>query len=92
VFAARRLIAPWALCLSTTEADTVREWLTWASVGMERVVFKRLDDAYQPSVRGSQRYKVRETSEAIVGAVTGPLAAPRTLLLGQVRHRRPPLA
>ncbi len=35
VFASRRLSAPWALCPSTTEADVVREWLTWASVGME---------------------------------------------------------
>jgi ATP-dependent DNA ligase len=83
VFAAHRLIAPWALCPSTTEADTVREWLTWASVGMEGVVFKRLTDPYQPSVRGWEKHKVRETSEAIVGAVTGSPAAPRTLLLGR---------
>ncbi|MET7566435.1 hypothetical protein ABZS95_41250, partial [Streptomyces sp. NPDC005479] len=34
-------------------------------------------------MRGWQKYKVRETSEAIVGAVTGSLAAPRTLLLGR---------
>jgi ATP-dependent DNA ligase len=40
VFAARRLSAPWALCPSTIDADAVREWLTWASVGMEGVVFK----------------------------------------------------
>lgn len=39
LFAARRLAAPWALCPSTTEADVVREWLTWASVGMEGVIF-----------------------------------------------------
>lgn len=83
VFTARCLSAPWALCPSTTEADVVREWLTWASVGMEEVVFKRLDDAYRPSVRGWQKYKVRETSEAIVGAATGSPAAPRTLLLGR---------
>ncbi|MER5662709.1 ATP-dependent DNA ligase [Streptomyces mirabilis] len=83
VFAARQLSAPWALCPSTTEADVVRERLKWASVGMEGVVFKRLDDAYRPSVRGWQKYKVRETSEAIVGAVTGSPAAPRTLLLGR---------
>ncbi|MFJ9011704.1 hypothetical protein [Streptomyces canus] len=57
---------------STTEADVVREWLTGASVGMEGVVFKRLDDAYKPSVTGWEKYRVRETSEAIVGAVTGP--------------------
>ncbi|WP_331718607.1 hypothetical protein OG985_49455 (plasmid) [Streptomyces sp. NBC_00289] len=30
VFADRRLSAPWVLCPSTTEADTVREWLTWS--------------------------------------------------------------
>ncbi|MEU9330904.1 hypothetical protein AB0D91_45480 [Streptomyces canus] len=70
-------------CPSTTEADVVREWLTWASVGMEGVVFKRLNDVYRPSVRGWEKYKVRETSEAIVGAITGSLAVPRTLLLGR---------
>ncbi|MFF7887525.1 hypothetical protein ACH40F_40275 [Streptomyces sp. NPDC020794] len=83
VFATRRLSAPWALRPSTTEADVVSEWLTWASVEMEGVVFKRLDDAYRPSVRGWQKYKVRETSEAIVGLVTGSPATPRTLLLGR---------
>ncbi|MDO0917494.1 hypothetical protein QQM39_43890 [Streptomyces sp. DT2A-34] len=83
VFTARRLSAPRVLCPSTTEVDVVREWLTWASVGMEGVVFKRLDDAYRPSVRGWQKYKVRETSEAIVGAITGSLDVPRTLLLGR---------
>lgn len=44
VFASRRLSALWALCPSTTEADVVREWLTWASIGMEGVVFKRLEE------------------------------------------------
>ncbi|MEU9446163.1 ATP-dependent DNA ligase [Streptomyces sp. NPDC048304] len=83
VFAARRLSAPWALCPSTTDPGVVREGLTWASVGMEGVVFKRLDDAYRPLARGWQKYKVRETSEAIVGAIAGPLAAPRTLLVGR---------
>ncbi|WP_404199174.1 ATP-dependent DNA ligase [Streptomyces tauricus] len=55
LFAARRLLVPWALCPSATGADVVREWLTWASVGMEGVVFKRLDDAYKPSVRDSEK-------------------------------------
>jgi hypothetical protein len=50
---------------------------------MEGVVFRRLDGAYQPSVRGWEKCKVRETSEAIVGAITGSRAAPRTLLLGR---------
>jgi ATP-dependent DNA ligase len=83
VFASRRLSAPWALCPSTTDLDTVREWLTWASVGMEGLLFKRLDSVYEPAVRGWRKYKVRETTEAIVGAITGSLAAPSSLLLGR---------
>lgn len=83
VFASRRLSAPWVLCPSTTDPDTVREWLTWASVGMEGLLFKRLDSVYEPAVRGWRKYKVRETTEAIVGAVTGSLAAPSSLLLGR---------
>ncbi|MGA5629814.1 hypothetical protein ACPCTH_33605, partial [Streptomyces cellulosae] len=49
VFTARQLFAPWALCPSTTDPDTVREWLSWASVGMEGVVLKRLTDTYKRS-------------------------------------------
>jgi ATP-dependent DNA ligase len=47
------------------------------------VVFKRLDDVYRPSARGRQKYKIRETREVIVGAITGSLAAPHTLLFGR---------
>ncbi|MEU0038197.1 ATP-dependent DNA ligase [Streptomyces sp. NPDC006333] len=83
MFTARRLTAPWTLSPSTTNPDTVREWMTWTSVGVEGVVFKRLDDPYRPAVRGWLKYKVRETTEAIVGAITGSPAAPRTLLLGR---------
>ncbi|MFF7953722.1 ATP-dependent DNA ligase [Streptomyces griseorubiginosus] len=84
VFAARSLSAPWTLCPSTTNPHVVREWLTtWTTVGMEGVVFKSLDSVYSPSVRGWLKYKPRHTTEAIVGAVTGPLHAPRTLLLGR---------
>ncbi|MEU0896779.1 ATP-dependent DNA ligase [Streptomyces massasporeus] len=83
VFAAQHLSAPWALCPSTTDPDTVKEWLTWAAVGIEGVVFKRLDAPYQSSVRGWLKYKTRETTEAIVGGVTGPLTSPRSLLLGR---------
>ncbi|MGV9255336.1 ATP-dependent DNA ligase [Streptomyces sp. NPDC003697] len=52
VFAAHRLVAPWTLCPSTTDPATVHEWLSWASVGMEGVGFKRLNDVYRPSTRG----------------------------------------
>ncbi|WP_229917969.1 ATP-dependent DNA ligase [Streptomyces canarius] len=45
VFATRRLLAPWALCPSTTDPDTVREWLSWASAGVEGVVLAPADGA-----------------------------------------------
>ncbi|MFJ9580693.1 ATP-dependent DNA ligase [Streptomyces sp. NPDC101191] len=87
VFAERPLSAPWALCPSTTDPDTAAEWLSWTAVGMEGLCFKRLDDPYRPTVRGWRKYKVRETQEAIIGAITGPLAAPRSLLLGRLDAR-----
>ncbi|WP_260474585.1 DUF4238 domain-containing protein [Streptomyces sp. WAC 05379] len=72
VFAGRRLGAPWTLCPSTTDPEQVAEWLTWGSVGMEGVIYKRLSDPYRPAMRGWLKYKPWETTEAIVGAVTGP--------------------
>ncbi|MFJ1975510.1 hypothetical protein ACIO93_43745 [Streptomyces sp. NPDC087903] len=51
MLADRGVSAPWVLCPSPTDADVVREWLTWSSVGMEGVVFKRLADSYRPSAR-----------------------------------------
>ncbi len=35
----------------------VGEWLTRASVGMEGVLFKRLDSVYEPAARGWRKYK-----------------------------------
>jgi transposase len=52
-------------------------------------------DHYRPGVRGVwKKYKPRETTEAVVGAVTGPVAAPRTVLLGRfdAAGRLPPCA
>lgn len=83
VFTARRLTAPWALCPSTTDQAVVNEWLTWTTVGVEGVVFKRLNEPYRPGTGAWSKYKVRETTEAIVGAVTGHRSVPRTLLLGR---------
>ncbi|MER7983613.1 hypothetical protein [Streptomyces sp. NPDC095817] len=83
MFSARRLTAPWALCPSTTDQDVVNEWLTWGAVGMEGVVYKRLTEPYRPGVKGWLKYKPRETTEAIIGAITGILAAPCTLLLAR---------
>jgi hypothetical protein len=41
------------------------------------------DSVYEPAVRRWRKYKVRETTEAIVGTITGSLAVPRTVLPGR---------
>ncbi|WP_226487568.1 ATP-dependent DNA ligase [Streptomyces parvulus] len=83
LFAEARLSAPFTLCPSTTDPVTARQWLAWTSAGLEGLCFKRLTEPYRPGVRTWMKYKVRATAEAIVGAVTGPLTVPRTLLLGR---------
>ncbi|UUA11587.1 MULTISPECIES: ATP-dependent DNA ligase [Streptomyces] len=82
LFAERGLAAPLTLCPSTTDPAVAAQWLTWTAAGLEGLCFKRLDEPYLP-VRSWRKYKVRVTTEAIVGAVTGSLAAPRTVLLGR---------
>ncbi|WP_416069915.1 ATP-dependent DNA ligase [Streptomyces sp. ME03-5684b] len=83
LFADRGLSAPFTLCPSTTGPATARGWLEWTTAGLEGLCFKRLTEPYRPGVRAWGKYKVRATEDAIVGAVTGPSAAPRTLFLGR---------
>ncbi|MFE0872883.1 DNA ligase-like domain-containing protein [Streptomyces rochei] len=82
LFADTPLTAPFTLCPSTTDPATARDWLTWSSAGLEGLCCKRLTEPYRAETRAWGRYKVRVTTEAIVGAVTGTTAGPHTLLLG----------
>ncbi|GHI33381.1 ATP-dependent DNA ligase [Streptomyces daghestanicus] len=83
LFAGHCLEAPLTLCPSTTDPATARRWLEWTAAGLEGLCFKRLDEPYVRGARSWRKYKVRATTEAIVGAVTGSLTAPRTVLLGR---------
>ncbi|WP_432101321.1 ATP-dependent DNA ligase [Streptomyces sp. WAC 04229] len=83
LFAERGLTAPFTLCPSTTDPATARPWLEWTTAGLEGLCFKRLTEPYRGGARAWGKYKVRATADAVVGAVTGPPAAPRTLLLGR---------
>ncbi|MCK8438537.1 hypothetical protein G3I77_37770 [Streptomyces sp. D2-8] len=83
LFAERGLAAPFTLCPSTTDPALAREWLSWTAAGVEGLCFKRLEESYRGGVRSWRKYKVRVTTEAVIGAVTGSLATPRTLLLGR---------
>ncbi|WP_425268761.1 ATP-dependent DNA ligase [Kitasatospora cheerisanensis] len=83
LFAGLPAAGPLALCPSTTDPAVAREWLGWTAAGLEGLCFKRLDERYLPGRRAWRKYKVRTTTEAIVGAVTGTPAMPGTVLLGR---------
>ncbi|MFF8931480.1 ATP-dependent DNA ligase [Streptomyces longwoodensis] len=83
LFAERQVEPPLTLCPSTTDPAVARGWLEWTAAGLEGLCFKRLRDPYTGGAWAWWKYKVRTTTEAIVGAVTGSLAAPRTVLLGR---------
>jgi ATP-dependent DNA ligase len=89
LFADHSLTAPLTLCPSTTDPAVAQEWLGWTAAGLEGLCFKRLNEPYRP-VRSWLKYKVRVTTEAIIGAITGSLAAPRDGAAGPLRHHGPP--
>ncbi|WP_330262037.1 ATP-dependent DNA ligase [Streptomyces sp. NBC_00539] len=86
LFADHVLTAPWTLCPMTTDAVTAREWLeSWTDVsGVEGIVVKPLTSRYMPGHRGAwTKVRRRDTTEAIIGAVTGTLTRPGLLVLGR---------
>ncbi|MFD9574906.1 ATP-dependent DNA ligase [Streptomyces sp. NPDC059982] len=96
LFAARALTAPWTLCPMTTDPDKAREWLEdWTDVtGVEGLVVKAMNQRYRPGVRDRAWTKIRRrnTTEAIIGAITGTLNRPQLLILGRhdpTGHLRP---
>jgi ATP-dependent DNA ligase len=75
---------PLQLTPQTTDVEVAERWLEeYASVdvGVEGLVVKGLAQSYRPGVRGWRKYRIRHTREAVVGAVTGPPEAPRSLVL-----------
>lgn len=61
----------------TMDRDEAARWMTeWAAVGMEGIVAKPLNRRYEPWARGWRKIRLRHSTEAIVGAVTGTLRRP----------------
>lgn len=83
LFRRKSLSAPWTLCPSTGDAEVARRWLSWSAAGVEGCVFKDGTESYRPGARSWRKYRVRDTLEMVVGAVTGPPTRPRSLLLGR---------
>jgi ATP-dependent DNA ligase len=73
-----------ALCPQSTDPADAREWLAdLPPLGVEGLVVKRLGGAYRPGRRGWHKLRQRQTTEAVIGGVTGPIERPDTLLLGR---------
>ncbi|MGW2987125.1 ATP-dependent DNA ligase [Streptomyces goshikiensis] len=85
LFANHALAAPWALCPMTTDLTTAREWMeSWTDVsGVEGILIKGQSQRYLPGYRGWTKIKRRDTTEAVIGAVTGTLTRPQLLVLGR---------
>lgn len=74
-------VVPRPMTVDRDEALWMREW---APTGIEGIVAKRLTGAFESKVRGWEKARVRHSSDAIVGAVTGRVSAPSSLLLGRL--------
>ena len=72
----------------TTDRAVTEDWLSWSAVGMEGLVFKPLDQRYAAGRPGWKKYHSRASTEAVVGAASGPPASPTTVLLGRMDKRR----
>ncbi|OKK10615.1 DNA ligase [Streptomyces sp. CB00455] len=86
LFANHGLTSPWTLCPMTTDAAKARAWLeSWTEVsGVEGIVVKPLTSRYLPGHRGAwTKVRRRDTTEAIIGAITGTLTRPQLLVLGR---------
>ncbi|GHI68823.1 hypothetical protein Snoj_27410 [Streptomyces nojiriensis] len=72
----------------TTDLARAREWLeSWTDVsGVEGILVKPLNGRYLPGYRGWTKIRRRDTTEAIVGAITGTLTRPGLLVLGRHDH------
>lgn len=88
LFASGAVRPPLNLCPSTVEAATARSWLEqWAPDHIEGLVLKSTASSYRPGRRGARggwrKWRIRDSREAVVGAVTGTPDRPGTALLGR---------
>ncbi|MGA4960527.1 ATP-dependent DNA ligase [Streptomyces lavendulocolor] len=86
LFADHRLSAPWTLCPETTDLATAQQWLTsWTQVpGVEGLVIRGSGQRYLPGARALYKVRRRDSTEAVVGAITGTVRWPQTLVLGRL--------
>lgn len=86
LFAERSLTAPWTLCPETADLAVALKWLgDWTDVpGVEGLVVRGSRQRYLPGARAMIKVRRRNTTEAIIGGVTGSLGSPQILILGRL--------
>ncbi|HET9170414.1 MAG TPA: hypothetical protein VFN97_13305 [Actinospica sp.] len=83
IFTEHELAPQLTLCPSSGDPAEIELWLTaWTGFGIEGLCFKRRDQPYLPGRRGWTKYRVHDSVEAVVGAVTGSPRRPEILHLG----------
>ncbi|MFE4082903.1 ATP-dependent DNA ligase [Streptomyces sp. YIM B13502] len=85
LFTEYALAPPWTLCPETDDVRAAHDWLTsWTEVpGVEGLVIRGREQRYIPGARGWYKIRRRDTTEGIVGAITGTLRRSQSLLLGR---------
>ncbi|MEV6488189.1 ATP-dependent DNA ligase [Actinoplanes sp. NPDC051633] len=76
-----------ALCPQTGDRAVALGWLTDLGVaGVEGVVVKPATGRYRPGTTAWTKVRARDTTEYVIGGVTGTLDRPESLLLGRLDH------
>jgi ATP-dependent DNA ligase len=72
------------ICPQTTDHAVAQGWLQDLAVaGVEGLVIKPVNDRYRPGTKSWIKVRARDTTEYVVGGVTGTVQHPTTLLLGR---------
>jgi len=74
---------PLQLSPMTDDIDVARRWMIdYRPAGIEGLVVKGAATRYEPNLRRWIKYKLRETTEVLVGAVVGPISRPEAFVAG----------
>ena len=83
---AAHLGPPLHLSPQTDDLEVATTWMAgYRPAGIEGLVIKGASTRYEPGARRWSKFKSRETTEVIIGAVTGPITAPETIIAGLYR-------
>jgi ATP-dependent DNA ligase len=81
------LAPPLQIVPATRDRAVAEQWFAdyaAADIGIEGLIAKSVTSRYAPGRRGAWlKYRSRNSQEAVIGAVTGTLAAPERLILGR---------